>query len=72
MKNTGRCPKCSNTDLLRIEGQAGSYGSGNIIPVGWTIFSVVKVTRFLCTSCGFSEEWIESPEDIAKLVEKFR
>jgi predicted nucleic-acid-binding Zn-ribbon protein len=72
MKNTGRCPKCSNTDLLRIEGQSGAHGAGNNIQVGWTIFSAVKVTRFLCTSCGFSEEWIESPEDIATLVEKFR
>jgi len=72
MKNTGQCPKCTSRDLLRIEGQAGAHGAGNNIPVGWTIFSSVKVTRFLCTSCGFSEEWIESPEDIAKLVEKFR
>jgi predicted nucleic-acid-binding Zn-ribbon protein len=72
MKNTGQCPKCESKELLRIEGQAGAHGAGNNIPVGWTIFSSVKVTRFLCTSCGFSEEWIESRDDIAKLVEKFR
>jgi predicted nucleic-acid-binding Zn-ribbon protein len=72
MKNTGQCPKCNSRDLLRIEGQSGAHGAGNNIQVGWTIFSAVKVTRFLCTSCGFSEEWIESPEDIATLVEKFR
>jgi hypothetical protein len=71
MKNTGRCPKCQHDGLLRIAGQSGANGAGNNIPVGWTIFSSVLVTRFLCTSCGFSEEWIESPEDIAKLVEKF-
>jgi len=72
MKNTGSCPKCSSRELLRIEGESGAHGAGNNIQVGWTIFSAVRVTRFLCTSCGFSEEWIESPEDIAKLVEKFR
>ena len=71
MKNTGKCPKCASEELLRIEGQSGAYGAGNNIQTGWTVFSAVKVTRFLCTSCGFSEEWIESPEDIAKLVEKF-
>jgi len=71
MKNTGSCPKCSSRELLRIEGESGAHGAGNNIQVGWTIFSAVRVTRFLCTSCGFSEEWIESPEDIAKLVEKF-
>lgn len=71
MKNTGRCSKCQHADILRIEGQAGSHGAGNNIPVGWTIFSAIKVTRFLCTACGFSEEWIESREDIETLVEKF-
>lgn len=72
MKNTGRCSKCQHEDLLRIEGQSGAYGAGNNIPVGWTVWSSVNVTRFLCTGCGFSEEWIEQPDDIAKLVKKFR
>jgi predicted nucleic-acid-binding Zn-ribbon protein len=72
MKNTGRCTKCGNTHLLRIQGTSAGHGAGNNIQVGWTVFSAVLVTRFLCTACGFSEEWIESPEDIAKLVEKFR
>jgi hypothetical protein len=33
--------------ILKIPGQAGAYGSGNNIPVGATIFSSVKVTRYL-------------------------
>jgi hypothetical protein len=72
MKTIGRCTKCQHDDILRIEGESGAYGSGNNIPIGFTVFSSVKVTRFVCTSCGFSEEWIESAEDIAKLVKKFR
>lgn len=72
MKNSGRCPKCDKTDILRIEGEAGRFGQGNNIAVGWTALSSILVTRFLCTSCGFSEEWIESPSDIQTLVEKFR
>lgn len=72
MKNTGRCAKCGHAEILRIEGQTGAYGSGNNIPVGWTVLSAIAVTRFLCTSCGYSEEWIESPGDIAKLVEKYK
>jgi predicted nucleic-acid-binding Zn-ribbon protein len=72
MKNSGRCVKCQHADILRIEGQSGAHGAGNNIQVGWTIFSAVKVTRFLCASCGYSEEWIEDPADLQKLVEKFR
>ena len=49
----------------------GAYGAGNIIPVGMMIFSSVKVTRFLCSRCGYSEEWIESPADIEKIRKKY-
>jgi hypothetical protein len=48
------CPKCNSVDLLIIPGRAGAYGSGDNIPTGSTIFSAVKVTRYLCCDCGFS------------------
>ena len=72
MKNTKTCPKCRSNDIVRIEGQAGAYGSGNNIPTGWTTWSAVKVTRFLCLGCGYSEEWVEDREDLEKLREKFQ
>ena len=71
MKNTKRCPKCGGSDILRIEGKAGPYGSGNHIPVGLTNFSAVLVHRYLCCSCGYSEEWIDK-EDIPALVKKYK
>lgn len=64
MKNTGTCPKCGITDLLRIEGTVGPYGSGNNISTG--TFSSVKVHRYLCCACGYSEEWVDE-QDILKL-----
>lgn len=70
MKNSGVCPKCRGEDILRIEGNAGAYGSGNNIPVGATIFSYVKVHRYLCCDCGYSEEWIDK-RDIPKLKKKY-
>jgi hypothetical protein len=57
--------------VLRIPGRIGAYGAGNNIPVGRTIFSSVKVTRFLCSRCGYSEEWIESPADLEELRKKY-
>jgi hypothetical protein len=49
---------------------AAGHG-GNSIIVGMTIFNAAKVTRYLCASCGFSEEWIDSTDDIAKIKKKY-
>ncbi len=70
MKNTGICPKCNGNDILKIKGKAGAYGSGNNIQVGLTIFSAVLVDRYVCCSCGYSEEWINK-EDIQTLKDRF-
>lgn len=66
MKNTRICPKCNSRDIVRVDGYAGAYGSGNNIMVGMTVFSAVKVNRYVCCSCGFTEEWIDR-EDVKKL-----
>lgn len=70
MKSTHQCPKCGGTDILKVPGKAGAYGSGNNIQVGLTNFSAVLVHRYVCCSCGYSEEWID-PEDISTLKHKF-
>ena len=71
MKHSKTCPKCGSHDILRIEGQSKSYGAGNNIPVGMTIFSAVLVNRYLCCNCGYSEEWIDKA-DIPTLKNKFQ
>jgi transposase-like protein len=71
VKNSKKCPKCKSSDIVRVPGDIRGYGAGNNITVGWTIFNAVKVTRYLCATCGFSEEWIDSPTDIAKVKAKY-
>jgi predicted nucleic-acid-binding Zn-ribbon protein len=71
MKQSNVCPKCSSREIIRIPGQAGAYGSGNNIPMGTFIFSSIKVTRYLCGHCGYSEEWIDNPDDLKKIKNKF-
>lgn len=68
MKNTNTCPKCSSTDVVRIEG--GMEAHDNRIQVGWSIFSSIPVHRYVCCQCGYSEEWIDK-DDLAKLRERF-
>lgn len=67
MKTTKICPKCSSNDIIKIEGSAGAYGAGNNIPLTW---SYVKVDRYLCCSCGYSEEWINR-DDMEKIKKKY-
>ncbi|GAB3835022.1 hypothetical protein ACFPIJ_11265 [Dactylosporangium cerinum] len=70
MKYSGVCTKCHASDVVRVPGRAGPYGSGNIIQVGF-LASPVLVHRYICLNCGFAEEWVESPQELAKLREKF-
>ena len=70
MKNTHICPKCQCRDILKVPGKSGAYGTGNNIQTGMSIFSAVLVNRYVCTACGYSEEWIDE-EDIEKLRKKF-
>ena len=71
MKNSRVCPKCNSQNIARILGQVGAHGAGNNIITGLTIFSAIKVTRFVCTDCGFSEEWIEPKSDLEKIRETY-
>ncbi len=58
MKNSRQCPKCGDNNVFIVEGYHGGYGSGNNIEVGMTALSSVPVDRYVCSKCGFSEEWI--------------
>ena len=66
MKITKICPKCQSSNIIRIDGYSGAYGSGNNVITGSTIFSAVNVNRYICGSCGYSEEWIDQ-KDIEKV-----
>lgn len=66
MRNTNKCPKCGSDDIIRVNGSSRGYGAGNNIMIGMTIFSAVKVNRYICCNCGFCEEWIDK-DDISKI-----
>ena len=65
------CPKCGSSDVIRVPGRAGSYGTGNNIPYGPIIFSYIPITRFVYENCRYTEKWIESGQDILKLRKKY-
>ena len=53
MKRTHICPKCGGTDILRIEGKAGAYGTGNNIMTGMTIqYHLSELAHIIFLSWG--------------------
>jgi len=67
LKISGKCPKCGSSDLFSsLARQEAS------VVAGMTIFSSIRVTRFVCTACGFIEEWIEGEENLSRLHSKVR
>lgn len=71
MKHGNPCPKCQATAVLRVPGHAGKYGTGNNIPTGFWVSSAVPVSRYICLTCGFVEEWVDNPHDLARLADKY-
>lgn len=65
MKNTKKCPKCASGDIMLVVDPGLTGGAGNIIYTGLTRFSAVPVERYVCCSCGYSEEWIDRADIFA-------
>lgn len=66
MKNSRTCSKCKSEKVLRFNGSVGPYGVGNNIQISGFTLSAVRVNRYVCTECGFVEEWVDA-EDFEKL-----
>ena len=66
MKYTKKCPKCGGENIVRFDGYTGAYGAGNNVMVGKSLFSAVNVNRYVCCSCGFTDEWIDR-EDLEEI-----
>ncbi|MBI1388444.1 MAG: hypothetical protein GC154_08350 [bacterium] len=68
MKNSGQCPKCGGEDVKRISGGNPMQGYRNYVVTGlggWV--TSVLITRYLCLTCGYSEEWVDSQDDLEKI-----
>ncbi len=72
MKQSWICPKCGSKEIVRIDGLGGAFGAnGNVIRMGMMSSSAIPVTRYVCISCGFTEEWVDIPEDRERLRERY-
>lgn len=70
MKNTKKCPKCNSFEIVVVEGRPGAGTGANNIPM--KAFSrVVLISRYVCTACGYSEEWVDEKDDLERLKKHY-
>lgn len=70
MTHLRTCAKCGSSRVIRVSGALFADAAvfargGNLLRFGH--FGNVPITRFVCGQCGFCEEWIENPADLAKI-----
>ena len=72
MKQTLRCPKCGSREIVRVPDHPGRHASGNnIYTTTWTLLGKIPVIRYVCCGCGYVENWVESPEELAEIRRVF-
>ncbi len=59
MKHTKHCPKCGSTDIICFVNDGFPSDSKVGIMTGATIFSAVRVNRYICCNCTYTEEWVD-------------
>ena len=69
MKNTCKCPKCQSSSICRIVPSGGDSDAGGI-SIG--LFNYTLPTIFLCSDCGYVEQWVEDERDLAKIFKKYK
>lgn len=65
MKNKKICPKCEGSNIMMIsnDGYPDAFRGGGSIKTGKTIMlGVIAINRYICCTCGYSEEWIDQSD----------
>lgn len=72
MRRGNGCPKCGGRAVVRVPDLPGRYSSGNnIYTTTLTLAGKIPVIRYVCLSCGYVENWVESPAQREKLAQRF-
>ena len=70
MKNNNKCPKCGSSKIIIVQGKKVPPESGRVIMIGSTGLSSAIFDRYICSECGYSEEYFDK-DNIDKLLNKF-
>lgn len=70
MKSNKICPKCGSSKIIIVPGKKVPPESGRVIMIGSTGLSSAIFDRYICSECGYSEEYFDK-DNIDKLISKF-
>jgi predicted RNA-binding Zn-ribbon protein involved in translation (DUF1610 family) len=71
VKDSGACAKCGSPDVVRVPDEAGAYGAAQTVRAG-NLFQRVQVSRYVCATCGFVEQWIDDADDLRRIADRYR
>lgn len=72
MKPTGVCPKCSAAAVIRVPDHPRRHVSGNNIDTTTvTLMGKIPVIRYVCTNCGYVENWVEQESQLKEIRRVF-
>ncbi len=69
MKNM-QCPKCQSREIVRLPGDIqppSTLGEAKSA----SSLKTIRTTLYCCANCGFSEVWVDDPEDLKNLLKRF-
>lgn len=67
MKRTHTCPKCGSTQLAHVPASQWLFARGGNAYLGLHFGQKVLISKFVCTRCGYVEQWAERQQDLAAL-----
>lgn len=67
MNTHDTCGKCGSSDLLEVPMTPGEHSH---IVTGARVLKDVAVTKYVCTDCGYIEQWVNSGSDLETLKQE--
>lgn len=66
MKNSLRCPKCQGAEIAHAPG--GKLNGQSNVQFGNFMFpTTIRLSHYICKTCGFAELWVDGQDDFADL-----
>jgi ribosomal protein S27AE len=63
VKQGNPCAKCGSKSILYVPG--GLLEGQNSAAIGSFMPARFRIARYVCTDCGYTEEWVDRDEDMA-------
>ena len=70
MKYSNECPKCFSNEIIEILGSR--YNASSVIYLNKWNTKYVMIDRYLCSRCGFVEEYSRMDEKSKKNLQEIR